>query len=86
MENDNVCIVCGEPIPEGRQICPHCEKNIYVSIDNSPTIHMPSDPLEDIKDELEKTKKETQKLRTDFYSISIAFAIIFVIHLYMIFG
>ena len=23
---ENRCIVCGEIIPEGRQICPNCEK------------------------------------------------------------
>lgn len=22
----NVCVICGEPIPEGRIICPNCEK------------------------------------------------------------
>ena len=20
------CVICGEPIPEGRQVCPNCEK------------------------------------------------------------
>ena len=25
--NDNTCICCGEPIPEGRQVCPKCEKD-----------------------------------------------------------
>lgn len=24
--NDNTCVCCGEQIPEGRQICPKCEK------------------------------------------------------------
>ena len=24
--NDNLCVSCGEVIPEGRQVCPHCEK------------------------------------------------------------
>ena len=24
--NDNRCIYCGEIIPEGRQVCPSCEK------------------------------------------------------------
>ena len=24
--NEETCICCGEPIPEGRQICPKCEK------------------------------------------------------------
>lgn len=23
---DNVCVVCGDPIPEGRQVCPACER------------------------------------------------------------
>lgn len=23
---DNLCIVCGAVIPEGRQVCPNCEK------------------------------------------------------------
>lgn len=25
--NDNTCVCCGEQIPEGRQICPKCEKD-----------------------------------------------------------
>ncbi len=78
MENNNTCICCGEPIPEGRQICPHCEKTF--------TMDAKYDPLEDIKDELEKAKKEVRSLRSDLYAITIAFAIIFVIHLYLIFG
>lgn len=24
--NEETCICCGEPIPEGRQVCPSCEK------------------------------------------------------------
>lgn len=24
--NDNTCICCGEIIPEGRQVCPNCER------------------------------------------------------------
>jgi len=24
--NDNRCVYCGEIIPEGRQVCPTCEK------------------------------------------------------------
>ena len=24
--NDNTCVCCGETIPEGRQVCPKCEK------------------------------------------------------------
>ena len=23
---DNLCVICGATIPEGRQICPKCEK------------------------------------------------------------
>ncbi len=23
---DNTCVCCGEIIPEGRQVCPRCEK------------------------------------------------------------
>lgn len=23
---DNICVCCGEPIPEGRQVCAKCEK------------------------------------------------------------
>ena len=26
--NEERCVICGEPIPEGRQVCPFCE---YVS-------------------------------------------------------
>ena len=26
--DDNVCIFCGEIIPEGRQVCPTCEELI----------------------------------------------------------
>ena len=25
---DNRCIFCGAVIPEGRQVCPSCEKNL----------------------------------------------------------
>ena len=25
--NDNRCVCCGRIIPEGRQVCPICEKN-----------------------------------------------------------
>lgn len=27
------CVICGEPIPEGRQVCPNCEK-YWESISN----------------------------------------------------
>lgn len=27
----NTCVVCGEVIPEGRMICPHCENKDYNS-------------------------------------------------------
>lgn len=26
--NENTCVCCNEPIPEGRQVCPHCNKSI----------------------------------------------------------
>ena len=26
--NEETCICCGQPIPEGRQICPKCEKEM----------------------------------------------------------
>lgn len=25
---DNTCVCCGEIIPEGRQVCPKCEKGV----------------------------------------------------------
>ena len=25
---DNVCILCGITVPEGRMICPHCENDL----------------------------------------------------------
>ena len=25
MHNENTCVCCGSPIPEGRQVCPECE-------------------------------------------------------------
>lgn len=28
MCNDNRCICCGAPIPEGRQVCPECERRV----------------------------------------------------------
>ena len=27
--DDNVCIVCGDIVPEGRQVCPNCEEGSY---------------------------------------------------------
>lgn len=27
MDNVNLCVVCGEIIPEGRQVCPQCESD-----------------------------------------------------------
>ena len=24
----NVCVTCGEIVPEGRQVCPNCEKGV----------------------------------------------------------
>ena len=26
----NTCVCCGEPIPEGRQVCRNCEAESYV--------------------------------------------------------
>lgn len=31
--NNNRCIYCGDIIPEGRIICPHCEKNNKLDTD-----------------------------------------------------
>ena len=25
---DDKCVVCGADVPEGRQVCPHCENTI----------------------------------------------------------
>ena len=30
--NSNFCICCGEEIPEGRMVCPSCEKEENLSI------------------------------------------------------
>lgn len=30
--SDNTCVCCGEPIPEGRQVCPKCEKGGDIGI------------------------------------------------------
>ncbi len=27
--NEEYCIRCGAVIPEGRQVCPNCEKDVY---------------------------------------------------------
>lgn len=26
--NNDLCLICGVQVPEGRQVCPNCEKNI----------------------------------------------------------
>ena len=26
--NDNTCVCCGEPIPEGMQVCPKCRGEV----------------------------------------------------------
>ena len=31
--NDNVCVICGELIPEGLQVCANCERNNGISGD-----------------------------------------------------
>ena len=28
--NDEHCVVCGEIIPEGRQVCPNCESEVQI--------------------------------------------------------
>lgn len=28
VKNENTCVICGEVIPEGRQVCPNCERKI----------------------------------------------------------
>ena len=33
--NDNRCIFCGEIIPEGRQVCPTCEKKLTKNTDRT---------------------------------------------------
>lgn len=30
--NGNICVSCGEPIPEGRMICPRCEAKKHQAI------------------------------------------------------
>lgn len=30
IEYNNCCVACGEIIPEGRQVCPQCERGFYV--------------------------------------------------------
>ena len=32
-ENEDRCAICGEPIPEGRQVCPGCEEKSGASMD-----------------------------------------------------
>ena len=32
MSEAEKCIFCGEPIPEGIQVCPLCEKNIVTAV------------------------------------------------------
>ncbi len=31
---DNMCVMCGTVIPEGRQACPHCEAAVSETTDN----------------------------------------------------
>ena len=33
MDNVNRCVVCGEIIPEGRQVCPICESGVRIKAD-----------------------------------------------------
>lgn len=32
-EPDNLCVICGTVIPEGRQACPHCEAAVSETTD-----------------------------------------------------
>ena len=34
----DLCIVCGAPIPEGRQVCPKCEKTAYIADSGDRTV------------------------------------------------
>lgn len=27
--NSNYCVCCGEEIPEGRMVCPNCERKVF---------------------------------------------------------
>ena len=29
IDGSDCCVACGSPVPEGLQICPNCEKEIY---------------------------------------------------------
>lgn len=35
--NENICVCCGEIIPEGRQVCWNCENNIIANSLKSPS-------------------------------------------------
>lgn len=28
--NEETCVICGAPIPEGRMVCPNCEKEVEI--------------------------------------------------------
>ena len=32
-EPDNLCVICGAVLPEGRQACPHCEATVSETTD-----------------------------------------------------
>ena len=32
MDNSNYCVCCGEEIPEGRMVCPACEKSPTITL------------------------------------------------------
>ena len=36
----DLCIVCGAPIPEGRQVCPKCEKTAYIADSGDRTVFL----------------------------------------------
>lgn len=52
--NDDKCVICGNYVPEGRQVCPNCEKEKgEIEMEN----------IEQIKSELAKAKAETEKYK-----------------------
>ena len=40
--NEEVCVVCGAPVPEGRQICPNCEEKYFGNKKYRPSSKMTS--------------------------------------------
>lgn len=59
--NDNRCIFCGEIIPEGRQVCPICEKDLEACRNLSEFIHRVERRL--FLQRLEKISREIKEER-----------------------